>query len=596
MRRYLGTLAFALLTLTNGYAFEAAFDGTDRQGAPTFRFVPVNYRTFALDFLGQRLTYLKWEIGSSTRLHSKNSRYVGTLTNGLAEIQASDKRGIVKKMTFKDGKVTRYFQETDDPEVQKADLKMLSAAMPRRRYLETLRTRVDLGGSSKAYWKSSNRLTLWYDNPNEAGAFLAMVAMFFFALALRFKKILRVISTVLAMAAVVGLWLTSSRGSLIGLVVGLAAVILVVCRKKLLASRKWFVVGFLCLLLPCAAVFCMRPREGMLNYSNQMRLNAWRAGPRLIAAAPCGWWRSSGHCYCDWIEDFDDDYSLRWLVNSHLSALAYVGWALGFCYLFVWTVLLGVMWKNAVEDKNCVALGVWSSLPVSMWFSTVGVSWSFWVLPALVALPELIKTVRAKRMSHKMLRNGLIVSAVLLGVAIGVGIIQELRSEAPFLVKKTTEGVQIGSGERKIYVVDDNHVLSGGIPGGLGKELRRHVLDQKNGVSIVLAESLADIPGEVGSLVVSGERCREYVDRFERDEDVPIAENLLFVSPTCPPADIPEELTETSRIRIVTGEFAAEVDKGYRAAVPQWVTKVPGCALYVPGWLNFAQTVSNPRD
>ena len=276
--------------------------------------------------------------------------------------------------------------------------------------------------------------------------------------------------------------------------------------------------------------------------------------------------------------------------------MAYVGWALGFCYLFAWTVLLGVMWKNAVEDKNCVALGVWSSLPVSMWFSTVGVSWSFWVLPALVALPELIKTVRAKRMSHKMLRNGLIVSAVLLGVAIGVGIIQELRSEAPFLVKKTTEGVQIGSGERKIYVVDDNHVLSGGIPGGLGKELRRHVLDQKNGVSIVLAESLADIPGEVGSLVVSGERCREYVDRFERDEDVPIAENLLFVSPTCPPADIPEELTETSRIRIVTGEFAAEVDKGYRAAVPQWVTKVPGCALYVPGWLNFAQTVSNPRD
>ena len=596
MRRYLGILAFVFLTLPGASAFEAVFDGTDRQGSPTFRLVPVNYRTFALDFLGQRLTYLKWEIGSSTRLHSKNYGYVGILTNGLVEIQSSDKRGLVKKMAFKDGKLARYFRETEDPEVQKADRKMLSAALPRRRYLKTLRTHVDLSGSSKTYWTGSNRLTLWFDNPNEAGAFLAMVALFFFALALRFKKIPRVISAVLAGTAVLGLWLTGSRGSLIGLVVGLSAMIFVTFRKRLMASRKWLVILFLCLLLPCAAVFCMRPHEGMLNYSNQIRMNAWRAGPRLIAAAPGGWWRSSGRCYCDWIEDFDDDYSLRWLVNSHLSVMAHVGWALGFCYLFAWAMLLGVMWRNAVEDKDCVALGAWASLPVSMWFSTVGVSWSFWVLPSLVALPGLIKTIRTKRVSPKMLRNGLVISSLLLGTAIAVGSIQELCLEAPFLVKKTAEGVQIGSGKRRIYVVDDNHVLSGGIPGGLGKELRRHVLDRKNGVSIVLAERFTDIPKEVGSLVVSGERCQEYVDRFEADEDVPIAKSLLFVSPTCPPEDIPEELTETSRIRVVTGEFAAEVDKAYRGAVPKWVTKVPGCALYVPGWLDFAQTETNPRD
>lgn len=575
----------ATLSPATLFAYEFTFDGSTGCEYPSFYFTPLNYRFYAVDIMGTRCGILLEQKKPNT-YESKDHRFKGTYSNEVAVIEMQDSRA-TSIGVFRKGRLTN-FKRADVHQLWALDRKSLSTHAPRKALQKLFKKRDVLVNSGKRWWKKSGRWRLWFDNPNEAGALFAVVFALLLGLFVAMCHRLRYVLLVGALSCLFGIVKTGSRGSLVAAL--LAALLMAVIHYKGEIFRRKkivFVIVGISILSLAGLLSIGAIRMPRMNKNMHYRLEGWASGPRLMVLAPTGWWRSTGYCYCDWLQDQKDDYMLRWLVNSHLSVMAHVGWALSFAYILAWVSLLGLMFRQAWRTGKVAVLGVWMTLLVSMWFSTIGVSPSFWVVPVLTLIPILGTCFRKRDIKLKQFVYYLPISTIVLAAFLTVGYLLEKHSTNPFLVRREKGKVSVGAGDRVIHVVEDGFALTGGYPGALGKEIREFSISGNQNRQVVVVDSIKDLPKQMERLVLAGECCEEYIRLYKTDGNCPKAQKLILVSPTCAPSELPDSLRLESDVSWVIGEFAAEILDGYDQA-PQWVEKVSGCSLYIPKWLDRA--------
>jgi hypothetical protein len=80
-------------------------------------------------------------------------------------------------------------------------------------------------------WRNDGRLRLWFENPNKAGAFLTGMAFLSLLLCLRRYRFLKVLGLLLFFTFLFGVVQTSSRGALLGCLVGIGVILLSFTKK-----------------------------------------------------------------------------------------------------------------------------------------------------------------------------------------------------------------------------------------------------------------------------------------------------------------------------------------------------------------------------
>lgn len=552
---------------------------------------PASASTYMLLLDGHK-GLLQYKKGNPDRLWIRGGSIKGTLSDGEASIQLY--RGRSKpsaRFRFKDGRLTSFALKGGwkSAEAAEVDRQALARNVDLSEVDAVVRKRPELKGAGRNYWKGSRRLTLWFASPNDAGALLALLALLFLAGALRARGVWSVISLLASAATFVAVWQTASRGSVLAFAAG--AFVMLVARFARRLGWRWLLAGgaaFLTLALALVlTIGAMRysKRVKLIDRSGQTRLETWSAVPRMMACAPNGWWVPAGHCYCDWFQPIHRSKLTYHLLSAHLSILPVVGYAVAFLYIFLWASLLWGVLADAWRNGRVLAAGQWTALAVAMLFSPVGLShWETWVLPVLALAPWAWGALRRRRFGWGALAFGSVFSLVAIAILAVVGQVSERRRPVPFQVERLAGGVRVGNGEIKAWIVDDGNVLPGGFFGILGKELRKYASDSESGGSVVLADSLDDVPEHVGKLVVTGACCEDYLDRRSSGRHCPQADRLVMLAPPFSPEDLPEDL-QGGGLQILIGQLSAEMTGGYDNP-PSWVTVVPGAALYVPDWGN----------
>lgn len=549
-------------------------------------------------------------------LSRSGDRYVGA--NGSATADASgDGRFVVVKhgdfmkagpatMKFEDGRLKTFERDADEKQKAK-DLALLTAHPKKQPTLAQLwrtRTEEQKEAAKARWWRGDSRLRLGYFNPNAAGTLFAELAVLFAALTLcARRRAVKALSAVATLASLHLIFLTGSRGSFVAWLAGVA--VLAACfAGKRLARPKALLCALLALIAAAGAMVAVdKATDGRfgsrlvaLDAGNVQRLQAWKAAPEMMTCAPRGWGEEPGRAYCDWFQDTGNSHRLYYLVNSHLTWLAQYGRAFRCAYMSAWLALFAILAAFARERAVRVALASWASFAVALWFSTVGIFPTLWILPGLCAAAAAVsiwRTAAVGGFSIWKTRLPVVAAAVAVGCALSFALeaIGKRQSEIRDTPVFFDGGrVVLGRGEPRIAVLRDDTVLSGNSIGAFGHELRNWLADNRGAGSVAVADDPAALPANVDCLVAAGKAGARYI-RHRRlhlpDGDFCHARRTVFLSPPFPPSEIPHTLRSNADVRIVIGEFAAKLSQEYSQVMP-WVRIMPGCELFVPGWIELA--------
>ena len=217
-------------------------------------------------------------------------------------------------------------------------------------------------------WVRSGRLCWPWANPNEDGLFFASLALLSLLAVLSRRRAFAVAGGALFFAFTVPLVMTASRGAFLALAAGLVPVVAV--RFKAVVRSRWtYVIAAVAL---CFAAVWFATHESRLlkrgftgnsSWSNELRLNMWKAAPVMMVDAPDGWKTNAGKAYLDWYESLDMFSAPGSLINDHLSKMVKLSWAGRAVYAFGWfTLLAGLivglrLLKAARFDFSCDAEG-----------------------------------------------------------------------------------------------------------------------------------------------------------------------------------------------------------------------------------------------
>lgn len=495
--------------------------------------------------------------------------------------------------------------ERNGDEAQKAkDLEALTTHPKKQPTLAQLwrkRTEEQEERNKASWWKDSSRLNLGYFNPNAAGTLFAEIAALLAALAIVLRKRgIRIVCAIGAVASLYALFLTGSRGSFISFLAGVALVALCGIGKRWL-KPKALLTGLLAVAVAVGAIVVAgKATDGRfgaklvaIDPGNVQRLRAWSAAPEMMATAPGGWGAEPGRAYCDWFQDVEDTHKLYYLVNSHLTWLVQYGRIFRFAYLAAWMALFLVMLAFAGNRIVKLALCESATFAVALWFSTVGIFPTLWILPGLCVVAAVAA------IAYECMRRGAkanfvrLFAATIAGALIGCGTAFALeavgrrQSEARALpVSFDGKCVKIGRGEAKTAILDDQTVLAGDVIGSLGHTLRGWMAKNSDSGAVIVTDDPSVLPPRIDRLVAAGRGASRYL-KFRSahiaDGDFCRAEKTVFLSPQFSPNDVPYTLAQGTDVSFVTGEFAARLTNGNHYD-RQWVTVVPGCELYIPEW------------
>lgn len=559
-------------------------ESTNEESSVAFLF-PANadWHLFLLN--GKKIYLRRFE----QQLSHRSGLAEGTVSNGLGSVSIRRKgRSDRDRFDFREGRLVSFTREggglsASDLEAAKDWLEQpvdLSAVRA------TIWSPVDLSQAGADFWGHGGRFRLWFNNPNEAGTLLSLVALLFFGLVVRAHGIWRLHGLSLTALALFCVVSTGSRGSLVAFAVG--AFVMLACRFSARLNVRRLAVGAAVLAVAALAVFLLvgrmrHARGGVLSdHSAKVRLEVWSAAPQMMNSAPGGWWSAPGHCYCEWFQPQNRRKLIQMLLNGHLSVMVCGGYAVSFLYILLWLSLLAAVIHRARQSGRIVAAGQWTALAAAMSFSPVGiVHWEVWVLPVLTTVPEVAGLLRDRRFLRRAVGWSAVCSAGILAVMAVSGVLAARRDATTVQVRRSGGAVTVGAGPVRTVVVEDGLVLTGGYYGVLGKELRRYVARRPTNGSLMLVSSLDDVPEGIGNLVLVGARCADYLDSLARGRAVPQAARIWFLTPPFAPSAVPASLR--GRCRIVIGGLAAEFGGGYDDP-PDWVDVVPGAALYVPDW------------
>ena len=584
MRKVLliATLVAVIVAAEKAAAYEFRFEG----GSDACLLYPVNWRALAMYVGENRIDIRRTGVGLD-RLRAKSDAISGTVSNESATVVVR-RDGGNDRYCFQDGKLVAFGRDKGD--VRDREARQIKASFSRKIDLDDRHDRIwrrpDRSQYAWNFWRNSGRLRLWFASPNEAGALLTLAALICVGLALRTRALRRVLFAGGALAFLAAVVATGSRGSVLAFGAGFTA--MSICRfPAQMGNRKAVlsvILAFLSIAVAFLAVGRLRHVNGatMVKASDRIRIEMWTAVPKMMNAAPLGWWKHPGYCYCSWFQPVHQRKVVRHLLNTHFSVMVAGGYAISLVYLTSWIALLVGLFRTAWKTQRVTAVGQWVALGVAMCLSSVGLyNWEVWILPLATVLPFARNAFRSRRLLWRTLGCGAAASLVLLSAVFIWGRLAGREMSCP--VRCVSGGVQVGVGPVKSAVVDDGWALSGDDAGVLGKELRQYMGCRGGAGSILLADSVDDIPPSVGNVVLAGCRCREYLDRLTSGRISRLPDRIWFISPDFSPAAVPETLVRENRVRLMIGQLAAEADGRY-GQPPSWARTFPGVALYIPCW------------
>lgn len=499
------------------------------------------------------------------------------------------------RLTFLSGRLARLEcpGRTNEFAVGSARPRLPPAASPLLDYMDSApQDPKAIAMAAEGKWAKSGRLRFPYGNPNKSGAFYAILALFsLMLLALRSRK--AQVAGCLASVLFVGLLLaTGSRGALVGFAVGLLPV-LCFRGRRLVRSRRFWIVACVMLAVVGTAVFAFRPRmltrgfgEGKKGWSNRIRTELWAAAPKMMADAPDGWgFCGAGPAYVNWYQPYEKICFTGTLMNDHLNRM--VEWGrIGRCgYVFG---ILAVLWLLAVAAKKtdeAAPLGAALAFVVAMWFNPISREADLWVLSLLPVLCLAVFHRRRLPRGRGVLL-ALALAAVSSAAAMGGLYSHGLRTKAvrPSVRAKGTR-VMVGGSSPSTWVVDDGQALGGIL---FGKDLRALYRANSWVPAIGYVSDIGDLPAHVSRLALAGGAGDAWLRKISADEaarrDLP--QEVVFISPPFPPQAIPPPLLQSCRVRVIVGEFACWYSRDYDDP-PAWVTIVPGAERYIPHWLGL---------
>ncbi len=508
-------------------------------------------------------------------------------------------------LVFTQGRLRSFRREGDENRKAK-DLAFLSAHPKRPPTLQQLwrpRSAERDKAEKASWWRDGARLRLGYFNPNAAGTLFAEIAALFAAFALVWRRCgVRLACLGASAAALVALILTGSRGSFIASILGIAITALVHFVPRL-GGKRVLLGTMLTVLLGGVALFAVgKMTDGRfganllsVDEGNVQRLRCWAAAPEMMAVAPEGWGDEPGRAYCDWFQAPSDNHRLYYLVNSHLTWMVQYGRVFRCAYVSAWLMLFMLLFAFARRKTVQVALAVWSAFAVSLWFSTVGIFPTLWILPALCGGAVLV--VVGKELAQGgsgATRRRL---ALLFAIAVVLGCLTVLALEAigrrqadareiPVACDGGT--VRIGRGDVHTAIIRDDAVLAGDAIGSFGHELRDGIHATPDAGSVLVVNNPDELPNAVDRLVAAGRGAARYLKHRAKhlgDGAYCHARRTIFLSPPFAPDAVPYTLSSGSEVRLAIGEFAAQFDTQY-GRERTWVDIVPGAELYIPGWIS----------
>jgi len=442
-------------------------------------------------------------------------------------------------------------------------------------------------------WKDGGRLRIpfrGFANPNKTAAVFMELAVAFLALSLflasRRRFVLAAITVPLLGLMAWLLFLTQSRGCLLGLVAG-CSVLMVGYLRGFLTIRRLTCLALLVAALVGVVLVFASPRyssEFFKQDARTDRLTLWAAVPRMMADAPDGWgWGNAGRAYVDWYQSSDIMVAVAELQNSHFTWLVEMGDAGRVGYVFAWLFLMSVLAVIAVRDRRPVPAALFAALGLAACFTHELEEPLLWMLPVGSLLPLLVKR---PAMGRRMLA---IVAGVSLACAVG-GIVAVHVLFAPprgVAIHGARDHVILGGQDPKIWIVDDDVVLDGGFQIYTGKELRHFCQAQTNEVSIGFTRQLSALPEKVETLVLAGMQCLEYLDAFDKGaKGLCRPRRLVFLSPPFTWRRIGEDLRNQIEVKVILGRLAGRLSADYDLP-PPWVKQIPGAELYIPNWLSL---------
>ena len=612
-------LAFLALMAFQAVGYEIPFGkGTDA-GDTDLYLVPGGRGRIILKYASIPLVALKARSDSNGRAWQSSSGIIATANDdGTVSVRYDDFLNAgTATLVFANGRLKVFQREGDELQREK-DKSALCAHPKKHPSLQQLwrpRSAEQMESAKALWWRGDERLRLGYFNPNAAGMLFAELAVLFAALSLLVfqKRWVRIACAALAAGALVALTLTGSRGSLIAFIVGVSAVTLIhfrgrIMRRKVLAGLLLSIAVLAVAMFVAGLATDGRFGRNILamDEGNVQRIRCWATAPEMMAVAPDGWGDEPGRAYCDWFQDAADNHGLYYLVNSHLTWMVQHGRMFRCAYAAAWIALFALLLAFARRSTARVAIGVWGTFAVGLWFSTVGIFPTLWIVPVLCGGVAIVGI--GREIARTGIRTGMGRIAVLLGAAILLGSSAMLAVEAfgrkqankrAMPVRFDGHVVRIGHGDVRTAILRDDVVLSGDIIGVFGHELREWLVRNPSAGTILVANRPEDLPKDVDRLVAAGKGAARYLKhRAEHFEGNAFchARETVFLSPPFSPTAVPLTLATLSDVRIVIGEFAAQYDSGY-IRERSWVSVIPDVELYIPGWpeLVLAVAKGGPR-
>ena len=433
------------------------------------------------------------------------------------------------------------------------------------------------------------RLKLFYENPNHAAALLAGLALLglFFFLYGNGKAVISA-GAVGTVAAAVLLVMTDGRGGALGFAVG-AALLLGFRFFRRGGRVRLAIVSALAVV--ALAVFCIGAGFGgrfsaksVDDASTSSRLEKWRYVPRMMVDSPWGWGETpSGRAYMDWYQPLDSFAVTPTLDSDHLTYMTGFGWMGRFAWVGAWLVLLFVLFRFAAGGGTPLPLAVFSSLGVAAMFNPVLHAWTLWLLPVASLWPFVSSRPWKELRRYAVPAAAAVVVALL--VCAGFYFAGRGPSRGAVLpVFADGRRVCVRAREPGIWFADDRNTL-----GYLNapKEIRYFYKTYPLARPLGYVQKLGDVPSRVQRLAVAGNLCREYV-KLWKEGAAPKAEELIFLSPGMPLADVPEDLRKSCKFAFVVGEFAARYENVYgNLDASDEVVQIDGAEVYLPGWVGF---------
>ena len=436
------------------------------------------------------------------------------------------------------------------------------------------------------------RWNLGWASPNYAGAFLATLTCFLWAVkAKKWERCIGAAGLLIESVLYFSLAKTYSRGSLLALAIGaiffLGASVL---RTPTRQYRIWLLRAAILVACIIGTGLFGRVSPNYLASDGAVtnRLQLWRSGVEMIACAPWGGWGSgeSGRAYMNWFQGLARSEQYATMVNSYLHVAAEYGLP------FLVTVLLGlasvllVGWRTAARG-DVIAGAAGASLlawAVANVFTTLWIKPALWIVPVIGAmlivwrgrgLPDLGKA-WVKAVAFGAVFSVAVAAMLYVGGAVsGKGHAWQIHPYGDGVVRMAN-GPEAGDvAARPVWHVWSDTAVFGQRP---GKELRRWAVEV-GAVSIYHYPSTSRAADEItsgkGGVMLSGYHSERLVESavFE-------GESLWVIHPTLTPL-LPVTQHRNNDCEVVV--VLPEIDEtGLNEAWRDWAQRVKGRVVISP--------------